>query len=59
MTTPIFSDKELISHITNRTPLGRTGDPEELKGIVVLLASDAASYITGDTIPVDGGWSAE
>lgn len=42
--------------ITERIPAGRWGTGEDLKGISVLLASDAASYITGAVIPVDGGY---
>jgi gluconate 5-dehydrogenase len=38
------------------TPLARKGEPEELVGPVVFLASDASSYVTGHVIPVDGGW---
>jgi NAD(P)-dependent dehydrogenase (short-subunit alcohol dehydrogenase family) len=38
-----------------RIPVGRTGDPRELAATVVWLASDAAGYVTGQTVPVDGG----
>ncbi|MBW3606054.1 MAG: SDR family oxidoreductase [Actinobacteria bacterium] len=47
--------KDLIEQIT---PLGRVGGPEDLKGVAVLLASDASAYITGQTIAVDGGLTA-
>jgi NAD(P)-dependent dehydrogenase (short-subunit alcohol dehydrogenase family) len=44
--------------IRRRTPMGRTGEPDELIGAVTYLLSDSANYTTGSTITVDGGWSA-
>jgi NAD(P)-dependent dehydrogenase (short-subunit alcohol dehydrogenase family) len=49
--------KEFIDRLSEKNPLGRIGKPEELQGIAVLLASDASSYITGQNICVDGGWT--
>lgn len=49
---------ETRAHSISRTPMGRLGQPEDLEGAVVFLASDAARFITGHILYVDGGWTA-
>ena len=44
--------------IISQTPMGRFGEPEELVGAAVWLASEESSFVTGITVPVDGGFSA-
>jgi glucose 1-dehydrogenase len=51
----VASDHEARQRILSRTPLGRIGEPSEIAGIAAFLASDDASYITGQTIYADGG----
>ncbi|MBA2275991.1 MAG: SDR family oxidoreductase, partial [Chloroflexi bacterium] len=47
--------QELQTQITDRTPLGRFGTPEDVSAAVCFLASDEAAYITGQVLAVDGG----
>jgi len=58
MTTPLFQDKKTLKYILSRTALGRTGEPLDLKAALMYLASPASDYLTGQTIFVDGGWTA-
>jgi NAD(P)-dependent dehydrogenase (short-subunit alcohol dehydrogenase family) len=51
-------DPAYMANFTNRIPLGRIGTPEDIAGPAVFLASDMARYITGVTLPVDGGYLA-
>ena len=53
-----WSDPERLKQLEARIPLGRTAEPGDIVGAALFLASDASSYITGDTIVVDGGMAA-
>ncbi|WZH38723.1 MAG: 2-dehydro-3-deoxy-D-gluconate 5-dehydrogenase KduD [Microbacterium enclense] len=55
-TAPIRADADREASILARIPAGRWGTPGDLQGAFVFLASDAAAYVTGAVIPVDGGW---
>ncbi len=57
-TAPLFADREWVKKTVARIPLGRTGIPQDLAGVVVFLASEASDYITGQMIFIDGGWLA-
>jgi len=55
MTKPLQNDPVRAAKVLERVPLRRWGEPEDVAGVVVFLASDAAGYVTGCTIPIDGG----
>lgn len=59
MTRPYFGDPSFKASVLDKIRLGRLGTVEDLMGAVVFLASDAASLITGTSLIVDGGWTAE
>ncbi len=47
-----------VKNYEQKVPFNRMGKKEEIASVIAFLASDAASYITGETVMVDGGWSA-
>jgi gluconate 5-dehydrogenase len=53
----MYEDKEWVEYLCDRIPLKRPGQPQDLDGAVVFLASDASAYVTGQTLLVDGGIS--
>jgi len=58
MNAPLIADAEFSAWVARRTPAGRWGDPPEIAGAAVFLASKAADYVTGHLLYVDGGFSA-
>ena len=58
LTDKLFQEESFTSEVLRRIPLGRLGQPEDITGSVVFLASSAAQLITGHTLLIDGGWTA-
>ena len=56
MNVALKSNAERYPAIMARIPAGRWGNPEDMRGVVVFLASDASQYVNGAVIPVDGGY---
>jgi len=59
LTAPVFADAELAASHAARTAIGRNGNLEDLFGATVFLASAASAYVTGQTLAVDGGYTAK
>ncbi len=59
LTSAVFADDELTALHASRTAVGRNGQLDDLEGATVFLASRAARYITGQILPVDGGYTAK
>lgn len=58
LTRPLSEDPEFDQWVRSEVPLRRWGNPEEIVGLAVMLASPASDYISGQTIYIDGGWQA-
>lgn len=58
MIDPVKSDPKMMEALLARVPMHRVGKPEEVSNLVLFLASDESSYMTGSTVVIDGGWLA-
>jgi NAD(P)-dependent dehydrogenase (short-subunit alcohol dehydrogenase family) len=59
LTRPFFADEAFRSDVLRKIKLGRLGQVEDLTGAILFLASDASSLMTGTSLVIDGGWTAE
>ncbi len=59
MTAPFFENEQFRRETLNKIKLGRLGQPEDIMGAVLLFASDASALMTGSSLLVDGGWTAD
>ena len=59
LTRPLYDDQNVIDALARQTIIGRNGEMQDLSGLAIFLASRASDYITGQTIFLDGGWSAK
>jgi len=57
LTASVFADAERVEKLAQRTLIGRNSIPDDMVGTVVYLSSEASNYVTGQTIPVDGGFT--
>jgi NAD(P)-dependent dehydrogenase (short-subunit alcohol dehydrogenase family) len=60
LTAPFFAnDPSFADWVLNRIPMGRLGTVDEVASVITFLASPAAAFVTGESIAVDGGWTAQ
>lgn len=57
VTNELWKENSAMAGLLSHIPMGRQGTPEEIANVTAFVASDAASYLTGAVIPVDGGWT--
>ena len=59
LTQPLYNHPEIVAELAGKTAIGRNGEPYDLHGIAVFLASRASDYVTGQVIYLDGGYTAK
>lgn len=59
LTAPMFAEANFKKFVLNKIPMGRIGEPNDVANAVVYLASDLSGLVTGTSLKVDGGWTAE
>jgi NAD(P)-dependent dehydrogenase (short-subunit alcohol dehydrogenase family) len=59
MNKPLLNDPQVKQQFTSRIPVGHWGNPEDIGSLALYLCSDAASFLTGTDIVIDGGWMAQ
>ena len=59
LTAPVFADPAVAARNADQTCIGRNGEPDDIDGAVLFLASNASSYVTGQILNVDGGFTAK
>jgi NAD(P)-dependent dehydrogenase (short-subunit alcohol dehydrogenase family) len=59
MNKPLLENPEAYQAFVSKIPMGRWGEMNEIDGLIIFLASNASSFITGTTVTIDGGWTAQ
>jgi NAD(P)-dependent dehydrogenase (short-subunit alcohol dehydrogenase family) len=59
MNKPLLENPEAYQAFVSKIPMGRWGEMHEIEGLIIFLASNASSYVTGTAITIDGGWTAQ